>query len=265
MLVAIAATVEEHQMLAAGVLQGSVVLVLDRDRDSIEQITEALHRHPTVTSLHLVCHGSPGCLDLGNTCLSLDTLVDYAPQLQTWFSPESHRKISPSLLIYGCNVAAGDAGMEFVERLHQLTGAPVAASATPIGSRTQGGNWQLDVTTGDVEVVLGFQPQVMAEYASIFAAGYLDLSFGNGGKVLTDFNLGTDAGYTRISHKRVSRGEKEVIQPINWSWWRQTDPTRVEMPGEPVNFPIHPRIEDEKSVIQTAQRRGADSPWHCSH
>jgi hypothetical protein len=61
----------------------------------------------------------------------------------------------------------------------------------------------------------------------------------------------------RISHKRVSRGEKEVIQPINWSWWRQTDPTRVEIPGEPVNFPIHPRIEDEKSVIQTAQRRGA--------
>jgi hypothetical protein len=70
---------------------------------------------------------------------------------------------------------------------------------------------------------------------------------------------------TRISHKRVSRGEKEVIQPINWSWWRQTDPTRVEIPGEPVNFPIHPQIEDEKSVIQTAQRRGADSPWHCSH
>jgi hypothetical protein len=52
----------------------------------------------------------------------------------------------------------------------------------------------------------------------------------------------------------VSRGEKEVIQPINWSWWQQTYLTRVEMPGKQVNFPIYPRIEDEKSPIQIAQR-----------
>jgi hypothetical protein len=47
-------------------------------------------------------------------------------------------------------------------------------------------------------------------------------------------------GYSRISHKRVSRGEKEVIQPIHWSWWQQTDPTRVKIPEKWVNFPIHP-------------------------
>ena len=34
------------------------------------------------------------------------------------------------------------------------------------------------------------------------------------------------------------------------------------MPGKQANLPIHPRIEDEKSLIQTAQRWGADSPWH---
>ncbi|MEG4219819.1 DUF4347 domain-containing protein [Microcoleus sp. Pol12A6] len=33
-----------------------------------------------------------------------------------------------NLLLYGCNVAAGDAGEEFITRLHKLTGAQIAAT-----------------------------------------------------------------------------------------------------------------------------------------
>ena len=110
-IVIIDAGVEDYQTLVDGVVEGSAVAVLDRDRDGIRQITEILSRHPQLTSLHVVSHSSPGCLYLGNTRLSLDTLQIYAKELQSWFSV-----VEPQLLLYGCNVAVGDAGAEFVEK-----------------------------------------------------------------------------------------------------------------------------------------------------
>jgi len=53
----------------------------------------------------------------------------------------------PSLSLYGCNLASGDAGTEFLARLHQITGLSVAASRTKTGNSV-GGDWQLEVTVG---------------------------------------------------------------------------------------------------------------------
>jgi uncharacterized delta-60 repeat protein len=178
-LVAIDAGIESYELLVAGVVDGASVIILQSDRDGVEQITDALQNYRDITSLHIVSHGSPGCLYLGSTQLSLDTLDRYAFQLLQWFSP--------SLLLYGCNVAAGDAGAEFMARLHQLTGANIAASTTLTGNAEKGGNWQLEATVGTPETSLGFREQVIKEYASILAPGDLDPNFGSGGKVTTDF------------------------------------------------------------------------------
>lgn len=172
--------VPDYQTLAAGVLPGAQVLILNPDQDGVEQITTMINQSAPVLNLHLVSHGEPGCLYLGNTQLNLDTIAQYAPSLHRWFAhPESQ------LLLYGCHVAAGDAGREFIDRLQQLTGVAIAASTTPIGASHQGGNWQLDVTTRDMEVGLCFQNEVVHTYSSVFAVGGLDPSFGTGGKVIT--------------------------------------------------------------------------------
>ncbi|MEH2451658.1 DUF4347 domain-containing protein [Nostoc sp.] len=61
MLVVIDPRVEDYPILAAGVDEGANVLILDLHRDGVEQITEMLVDHPA-SALHIVCHGSPGCL-----------------------------------------------------------------------------------------------------------------------------------------------------------------------------------------------------------
>jgi Domain of unknown function (DUF4347) len=66
------------EVLAAGVLPGSVVEVIAGDRDGVAQITKALRRHPDTESLHLVSHGAPGTIFIGNTELSLETLNRYS-------------------------------------------------------------------------------------------------------------------------------------------------------------------------------------------
>ncbi|HEY9613407.1 DUF4347 domain-containing protein, partial [Allocoleopsis sp.] len=164
-IVFIDSAVDEYQSLVNGAIPEAEVIVLDSTRDGVVQITQVLQGRINIAAVHIVSHGSPGCLYLGNTELSLDTLERYVSQLQTWAT----HLTSSALLLYGCNVAAGDAGEEFLERLHRLTGANIAASANRTGSGELGGDWELEVTTGKVEFPLAFSVEVREAYASVLA------------------------------------------------------------------------------------------------
>lgn len=154
MLVAIAPDVTDYRMLAAGVLRGAKVLVLDPQQDAITQITLALATHAT-TSLHVLCHGAPGKLYLGSkTTLSLATIEQYRQQLLEWGVAD--------ILLYGCNVATAT---DFILRLHQLTGAQIATSTHPVGHPSLGGSWHLE---GNVSAGLALMPEVMDQYPGVF-------------------------------------------------------------------------------------------------
>ncbi len=172
-IVFIDSQVADLQILINGVAAGIEVVVLKSDRNGISQITETLNQRNNYTSIHIVSHGSPGCLYLCNTQLSLDTLDNYQSELKTWFS-SSFLVPCSSILIYGCNVAAGDAGEEFITKLHNITGAEIAASTTPIGNADLGGNWNLDSATNaiaklaeGIDVALAFTPEVQRNYTAI--------------------------------------------------------------------------------------------------
>ena len=73
------------------------------------------------------------------------------------------------ILLYGCNVAKGDLGAAFAQRLSQLTGANVAASTSLTGSAKKGGDWELGYTTGAMDASLAFGAQVQEAYQGILA------------------------------------------------------------------------------------------------
>lgn len=173
-LVFIDMAVEDYSDLVNGVLDNTQVFVLDSTRNGVEQITEILAsgNRSNLTNIHIVCHGAPGSLKLGNTNLGLHTLDEYSQQLQQWqkiFSASAKSENPWNLLIYGCNVASGDAGAEFVEKLHQLTGANIAASRQQIGNATLGGKWELEVCTAEMDVSLAFTETTRQAYAGVLA------------------------------------------------------------------------------------------------
>ena len=173
-LVFIDMAVEDYSGLVNGVLDNTQVFLLDSTDNGVKQITEILGSWAgeNLTNIHLVCHGAPGCLQLGNTHLGLDTLDKYSQQLQQWqkiFLASTKSDNPWNLLIYGCKVAFGDAGGEFVEKLHQLTGANIAASRHLIGNTALGGNWELSVRTADMEVNLAFAETAREAYAGVLA------------------------------------------------------------------------------------------------
>lgn len=51
-----------------------------------------------------------------------------------------------------------------MEKLHQLTGANIAASARPTGSAALGGDWELEVTRGNIDVKLPFEVEAIGAY-----------------------------------------------------------------------------------------------------
>ncbi|MDZ8064833.1 MAG: DUF4347 domain-containing protein [Nostoc sp. DedQUE08] len=169
-LVFIDSQVENYQSLVAGVLPNTSVVVLDPDQNGIEQISQVLATHREINTLHIVSHGAPGQVYLGNSQLSYQTLNHYARQLMDWANVLS---ADAQLLLYGCEVGQTEQGKAFVQRLSEFTGAVVAASDNLTGSTALGGDWELEVSTGAIVPTLAFQPEVMAVYASVLTAPLL--------------------------------------------------------------------------------------------
>jgi hypothetical protein len=156
-------TVDDIETLLLGTLPGIESHILSGKQDGVAQITQILQQHPEVNTVHIVSHGSPGCLYLGDSQLCLDNLNIYTSQLQSW------AREGLTLILYGCNVAAGDAGEEFVNKLHSLTGANIAASASLTGNAALGGNWQLEVSVGKVVSEKAFTSEAMVTYTGAMA------------------------------------------------------------------------------------------------
>ena len=233
-LVVIDAQVDDYEVLLNGVVDGASTLLLDPRRDGVEQITEALAGSATpISSLHIVSHGSPGTLYLGSTQLSLETLAHYAPQLSRWFenalpaSPHPHVPAfssTPSLLLYGCNIAAGDAGEEFIQKLHRLTGACISASSNKTGHPSLNADWNLERSVGGGDVVaksaLGFSAVTQQAYLGTFAPPTND-NFANR-IVLTGTNVSTTGTTVEATGET---GEPEIFDSTLESvWWTWTAP-----------------------------------------
>ncbi|NES05156.1 MAG: DUF4347 domain-containing protein, partial [Okeania sp. SIO2F4] len=149
--------VEDYQILVRGTNPNIKIVILDTYRDSIQQITETLVRNRGVKTVHIVSHGAPGCLYLGNSQLNINSINnDYAQELEAWSVT--------NILLYGCNVAAGDTGTEFLEKLQQLTGANIAATARRTGNVALGGDWELEVIRGELEVDIPFTQDTQQQW-----------------------------------------------------------------------------------------------------
>ncbi|MCY7272376.1 MAG: DUF4347 domain-containing protein, partial [Phormidesmis sp. CAN_BIN44] len=160
-LLFIEANVTDYQSLVAGVKAGTEVHILDPIADAVTQITQTLLGRTGISSLHIVSHGEAGGLQLGNTELDGQSLDRYATQLGSWSQALT---LDADILLYGCNVAQGAQGLDFVQRLGQMTQADIAASNDWTGDREAGGNWTLEVHTGEIAAGLAFQASTLANY-----------------------------------------------------------------------------------------------------
>ena len=140
--------VADYQTLIAGLAEGTEWFLLDAGKDGIGQMETILSRYTGLDAIQVISHGSQGALYLGSTVLDSGNLSAYRTSLQAIGASLS---ATGDILLYGCNVAQGDAGIQFIESLAGITGADVAASNDPTGAAALGGDWALEVAAGKVE------------------------------------------------------------------------------------------------------------------
>ncbi|QSB00441.1 DUF4347 domain-containing protein [Methylomonas sp. EFPC1] len=142
------------------------IITLDSSTDGIQQITQILAERDNLDAVHIISHGSDGSLDLGNSQLNFDTLIQNQTDISAWgdaFNTDG------DILIYGCNVAETQFGQSFVEYLSGITNIDVAASEDTTGSADLGGDWLLEYQTGDVETDVVVSAAGQSEWTGLMA------------------------------------------------------------------------------------------------
>ncbi|MGI4721312.1 MAG: tandem-95 repeat protein [Janthinobacterium lividum] len=206
--------VPDYQKMIAAVEPGVEVVVLDHTKDGLQQVIAALDGRAPVDAIHLVTHGEQQQIELGTSIITNASIDGYGSELGRI---GQHLNAGGDLLVYGCNVAAGEAGAAFVDRLAQLTGADVAASTDVTGSSMFGGDWVMEASSGQVEHAAmaldraGWSGEL--DFNTIFDVNYQPLTFANPVALVTGMN-GTRDGDKMVFKNVFTAADGTVIDAI---------------------------------------------------
>ncbi|WP_152625246.1 DUF4347 domain-containing protein, partial [Cellvibrio sp. OA-2007] len=183
------------------------LLYLDQAVGGVEQITEYLSHFSNVSSIHLISHAVAGNLQLGGQLLNERNLEEHKTQISSW---RSALTADADILLYGCTLGADTSGENFLQRLHQLTGADIAASDNLTGNSRAGADWVLERQIGTIETNSLFSPDTVLAWSGVLA----DITYIDTGEpadpslnsdTLTAFQMGQSFSYpSGISVDQIS-------------------------------------------------------------
>jgi hypothetical protein len=138
-----------HKSLEAGVRAGVGIVEFDGSRDGLAQIAQWAASQSGLDAIHILSHGSEGKVNLGSAQLTEAALSSSTTQAEL---AQLGRALTTDgdLLLYGCDVAAGD-GAHLLAGIAKATGADVAASRDATGAADKGGNWTLEAHEGKID------------------------------------------------------------------------------------------------------------------
>ena len=141
---------------------------IEPDEDGIAFIADVLANSEKIyDAVHIVSHGDSGELRLGNAILTRANLAgETLLHIQSWGESIADEG---DILIYGCRVAEGDSGESLVKAISVLTGADIAASTDDTGAAAMGGDWDFEVSAGDVEADIAFPENTRVQWGHLFA------------------------------------------------------------------------------------------------
>ncbi|WP_141693141.1 tandem-95 repeat protein, partial [Thioclava sp. SK-1] len=145
-IVFIDAGVKEPAALIAATPAGAQVHFLSADSDGVAQIAAILGDRNNITAVHILSHGEAGALNLGSAVLDAGSISGTHSEALNLIG--GSLSSDADILIYGCDF--GD-DLATITALSQATGADVAASDDVTGAASLGGDWDLEVSAGDIE------------------------------------------------------------------------------------------------------------------
>ena len=160
-------SIDDYQTLLLGIDPTAEAVLLDPERDGVEQISEILKDRSDIDAIHIISHGNQGELRLGKGTLDLTSMQgEYADEMSIIHQALNEKA---DLLIYGCNFGKGEEGQHAASLLAELTGADIAASTDLTGNANLGGDWDLEIHTGEIESTLMINEQATLNWSGLLA------------------------------------------------------------------------------------------------
>uniref|UniRef100_UPI00056C11E0 DUF4347 domain-containing protein n=1 Tax=Anaerovorax odorimutans TaxID=109327 RepID=UPI00056C11E0 len=187
-LTVIDTSLEDWELLRDGVKEGEILL-LDGKNDPLDAILSKLEAMKKVDCLNIISHGTSGELKFKNGAIDIEELEK---DKDKWQKLSGYLSKDGDIQLFGCNVAKGEEGKNFITKLAQVTGADVAASINPTGAEDKGGDWTLEAVVGDVASKPPFTKEAMGKFIKILwptsICSYNDLT-DNGATLSNDYFL----------------------------------------------------------------------------
>lgn len=164
-LVVLDAAVPDKHLFYRQMKPGVDVLELNGREDGLEQLLSALSGYTELAALHIVSHGDEGALHLGSSVVDAAALERDDRLLR-----RLHQSMGANadVLLYGCDVAAGDGGERLLELIAGDGRLDVAASDDRTGQAGQGGDWDLEIQRGDITAA-SFSSSALKDFSSVLA------------------------------------------------------------------------------------------------
>ncbi|MEO0818688.1 MAG: cadherin-like domain-containing protein, partial [Pseudomonadota bacterium] len=140
------AGVGNSDALISAIPQGAEVVLINAGSDGVDQIKSVLEGRSGIDAIHILSHGDPGEINLGNARLDAGSIsYSHADALASIGDALSE---GADILVYGCDFGQDQSVLAALAR---ATGADVAASDDETGAAELGGDWQLEVVHGSIE------------------------------------------------------------------------------------------------------------------
>ncbi|MEM9644970.1 MAG: DUF4347 domain-containing protein, partial [Planctomycetota bacterium] len=133
------------------------VVLIDPARDVIQQMSQILSERQDVQAVHVVSHGAAGELQMAGQTINAQRLHASAEHFESW---QRALADNADVIVYGCDVANGTLGKDFIRTFADMTGADVAASTDRTGIRSSArderaaGDWEMEFSVGSVDTRL---------------------------------------------------------------------------------------------------------------
>jgi len=168
-------SVKNWEALVKSVPKGFETVLVSADADGLKIMRETLAERKGVTEIHIFSKAETKRLNLGRTVITAESIR--GEHAEAFKSISSALSAEADILVYGSNFGANELG---IKALANATGADIAASNNKTGATALGGDWDLEIKTGDVKAavltVSGFEG-VLDTSENSSAAPTIDLDY----------------------------------------------------------------------------------------
>ncbi len=172
-LVIIDQAVADKYLIYQQLKPGMEVREISSNSHGLTQLTHILSQYNNLDSLHVFSHAEDGSLLLGNSRITSQELNS---EVDTFSAIDGALKDGADLLLYGCNLAQSSQGEQFLELISHKANVDIAASNDLTGNAALGGDWDLEITRGDIDTSPLTDSIAMADFSSVLVDKTVNMS-----------------------------------------------------------------------------------------